>query len=308
MIDRRSVLRDAVGGFAGLAFAPFAQTAFAADVPTVTPIDERFYLLSGIGGNILVRATEAAQVLVDSGIADATDGLLAALVDLPGSGRTDTLFNTHWHLEQVGGNEAFGRMGARIVAHEKTRIHLATDYYLPAEDRYEKAVPADAHPTDTFYTSGSLELEDETIEYGYLLEAHTDGDIFIYFRNANLLAVGDALSPVRDPVLDWFGGGWLGGRVDSLDLLLSLSNSDTRIVPSYGPVVGRTELQAEHDLMLAVFEIMRELVRKGEGAEDIVAGGALDDLPRTFDDPLKFVYDAHKSMWAHYNTLSPDIV
>ena len=141
-----------------------------------------------------------------------------------------------------------------------------------------------------------------------MLEAHTDGDIYVLFRDANVLAVGDAVSPLRDPVLDWFGGGWLGGRVDAQKLLLDLADARTRIVPCYGPVVGRAEIQAEHDLMLKLFERLVERVRKGESPEDILAAGVMDDLGRRFDDPLRFLHDAHKSLWAHHNTLSPDVV
>jgi glyoxylase-like metal-dependent hydrolase (beta-lactamase superfamily II) len=195
-----------------------------------------------------------------------------------------------------------------ITAHEKTRAHLAAGYYLPEEDRYQKPVPAQAQPTETFYTTGETTVGGERIEYGYLLEAHTDGDIYVYFRNSNVLAVGDAVSPARDPELDWFGGGWLGGRVDSLALLLAISNDRTRFVPSYGPVIDRAAVQAEHDLMAKLFEIMRERVRKGESAEDIVAAGVMNDLGRTFADPHRFIHDAHKGMWAHHNTLSPDVV
>jgi glyoxylase-like metal-dependent hydrolase (beta-lactamase superfamily II) len=114
--------------------------------------------------------------------------------------------------------------------------------------------------------------------------------------DANVLAVGDAVSPLRDPVLDWFGGSWLGGRVDALKLLLDLADARTQVVPSYGAVVGRAEIQAEHDLMLKLFERLVERVRKGESPEDILAAGVMDDLGRRFDDPLRFLHDAHKSL------------
>ena len=128
------------------------------------------------------------------------------------------------------------------------------------------------------------------------------------FADANIIAVGDAVSPLRDPVLDWFGGGWLGGRVDSLALLLDISDEATRFVPSYGPVIGRADVQAEHDMMLVLFDRMVELVRKGMSAEDILHAGGMDGLGRTFEDPMKFLYAAHKGMWANHNKLMPDIV
>src|SRR5579871_2290516 len=236
-MNRRAVLKSALGGVLGLTLPPFARHAFSQESLAIVPVRDGFVMLTGAGGNILVQTTSGGQVLVDSGAAQFSDAVLARLRGLAGAGRVTTLFNTHWHREQVGGNLAFGRSGATIIAHEKTRAHLATDYYLFTEDRYEKALPAPAHPTVIFFTGDQTLAGKERIEYGHLLEAHTDGDIYVFFRDANVLAAGDAISPLKDPVLDWFGGGWLGGRVDAQEKLLKLSDEKTRIVPSYGPVV-----------------------------------------------------------------------
>jgi glyoxylase-like metal-dependent hydrolase (beta-lactamase superfamily II) len=301
--NRRAVLQ----GIAALAVAPLARSAFAAGSIAAEPVAPGFTLLTGAGANILAVATDAGQVVVDGGAAEFADTVRATLDELPG-GKAAALFNTHWHLEQVGSNEALGAAGAKIFAHEKTRLRLSTGYYLPDEDRYEQPLPAAARPTESFHTAGATAIGGRRIEYGYLLEAHTDGDIYVAFPDANIIAVGDVVSPARDPVFDWFGGGWLGGRVDSLAKLLSLSNASTRFVPSYGPVVGRAEVQAEHDAMLKLFEIMVEHVRLGESAQDIFATGVLDGLDRKFEDPMKLLYDVHKGFWAHHNKLTHDIV
>jgi hypothetical protein len=123
-----------------------------------------------------------------------------------------------------------------------------------------------------------------------------------------VIAVGDALSPVRDPELDWFGGGWLGGRCDSLKLVLGLIDARTKVVPGYGGAVDRAAVQKEYDMMLGLYERFRDLVRKGFSAEDVLAAGVLDATGRTWADGRAFVRSAHKGMWAHHNTLSPDIV
>ena len=301
-------MKGALFGVLSLTLPPFARYAFSQESPAIVPVREGFVMLTGAGGNVLVRTASAGQVLVDSGAAAFTDAVLAHLRGLPGGGRVTTLFNTHWHREQVGGNLAFGRSEATIIAHEKTRAHLATDYYLWDEDRYEKALPAAAHPTVTFFSGDQALAGNERIEYGHLLEAHTDGDIYVFFRDGNVLAAGDAISPLRDPVLDWFGGGWLGGRVDAQEKLLKLSNAETRIVPSYGPVVGRAELQAEFDMTRVLFDRMLDLVRKGMSAQDMLDAGLMKDLSRTFRDPFRFTYDAYKGYWAHHNSLAPDVL
>jgi glyoxylase-like metal-dependent hydrolase (beta-lactamase superfamily II) len=301
--SRRALLK----GIAGLSLASIVRPGFAAGGITAEPVASGFTLLTGGGGNILVAATEAGKVVVDSGAAAAGDAVRATLGELPG-GNVAALFNTHCHLDQIGSNEALGAAGAKIFAHEKTRLRLTTGYYLPEEDRYEKPLPASGRPTESFHTSAATTVGNRRIEYGYLLEAHTDGDIYVAFPDANVIAVGDVVSPLRDPAFDWFGGGWLGGRVDSLAKLLSLGNATTRYVPSYGPVVGRAEVQAEHDVLLKLFEIMVERVRLGESWDDILEARVLDGIGRNFEDPGKLLYDVHKGFWAHHNKLTHDIV
>src|SRR2546423_8832450 len=253
-MNRRSILKGALGGVVGLTLPPLARDAFSQESPAVVPVSEGFVMLTGVGGNVLVRTASTGQVLVDSGAAGFTDAVLTRLRKLPGEGHVTTLFNTHWHRDQVGGNLAFGQSEATIIAHEKTRARLATDYYLGVEDRYEKALPKAARPTVTLFSGDKTLAGSERIEYGHLVEPHTDGDIYVFFRDANVLAVGDAISPVKDPILDWFGGGWLGGRADAQEKLLNLVDDTTRIVPSYGPVVGRAELQAELDVTQKLFD------------------------------------------------------
>jgi glyoxylase-like metal-dependent hydrolase (beta-lactamase superfamily II) len=218
------------------------------------------------------------------------------------------LFNTHYHLDQTGNNEVFAAAGAKIIAHERTRQWMSTDYWVPAEERYEKARPKAARPTETFLTTGSLKVTGEQIDYGYLPLAHTSGDIYVFFKTSNVLAVGDVASPLRDPALDYFTGAWIGGRVDAMDILLALANDQTKIVPAYGPVMTRAEFKAERDLMEEVRARMWKQVREGDGPKDMLEAGVLKGLPRTWKDPEKFLYDAAKGLWGHHNKLDPNVV
>jgi glyoxylase-like metal-dependent hydrolase (beta-lactamase superfamily II) len=312
-INRREVLR----GLAALSLSPLAvSVARAADTVTVADVAPDIKVLSGGGGNVVVLATSVGLVLVDSGSAQAREETLAKIAksakeDENGNGagaKVVALVNTHWHPDQTGANEALGMAGATIIAHSKTRQRLTAGWYVPKEDRYEKPLAVAGRPTRTFFTTETAAFGDRKVELGYLLEAHTDGDVYVRLADANVIAAGDAISPQRDPVLDWFGGGWLGGRVDALKKLLEMGDARTRYVPSFGPVVGRAEVQAEHDLMLAIFERFVVNLRQGQTAADMQKAGLLDGLPRTFADPGKFLYDAHKGFWAHHNKLMPDIV
>jgi glyoxylase-like metal-dependent hydrolase (beta-lactamase superfamily II) len=248
------------------------------------------------------------MVLVDSGAPEYSNTLKTRLAEIGGPKSVRTLFNTHFHLENTGGNETLAQAGAKIIANASTREWMEIPYWIPAEGRYQKPRPKSAHPTETFYTSGSLKAGAEQIDYGYLIEAHTSGDIYVFFKDSNVLAVGDVASPVRDPELDYFTGAWIGGRVDAMDRLLKLSDDKTRIIPGYGPVMSRAELKAERDMMSAIYDRTVDRVREGDSPEDMLKAGVMNGLSRTFKAPDKFIYDLHKGLWAHHNKLAPNVV
>jgi len=245
---------------------------------------------------------------VDAGAPNNGDRVMAALKGLGGNARVHTVFNTHYHLAQTGNNEAFAAAGAKIVAHDRTRQWMSVDHWLPDQDRYEKARPKAAWPTEVFFNTDSRKIGGEQIDCGYLLAAHTAGDIYVYFKSSNVLAVGDVASPVNDPELDWITGAWIGGRVDALDALLKIGNDQTQVVPGTGPVMTWAGLKAERELMELVRQRLFKQIRQGDGPQDMVDGGVLKDLPRTWKDPYKFLYAAARGLWGNHNKLDPDVV
>jgi len=321
--DRRSFLRASLSGLAVWASVPVLASlegcqqlpSRQSPAPTTTTtarksalptekLSDRVTLITGAPGNVVALSSGDGVVLVDSG---STAFARAVRGSLSGA-RVRTLFNTHYHADQTGGNELFGAAGAEIHAHLITRQWLATDFYVPEEDRWVKALPAKALPTVTFRDKGETKAGAESIEFGYLLEAHTRGDIYVFFRDSNVLAVGDVASPLRDPALDWYAGGWLGGRVDAMDTLLALANDETKIVPSYGPVMTRAQLKAERDMMVHLYDRTTELTDHGRSAKDMLEAGVLNEVSRKFDDPYRFLYDVSKGHWAHYTNFGGNVV
>jgi cyclase len=256
------------------------------------------------GSNVVALETADGLVLVDSGAPAFAGDLMQQL-----GGMVHTLFNTHWHAEQCGANELIGASGAAIVAHQKTWQRLSTQYYVPHEQRYVEALPAQALPTLKFAGKGTLQVGDETIDYGALVLPHTDADIYVHFRNANVLAVGGAVTPPDiDPELDWYGGGWIGGRAQSMDTLLALADDNTLIVPAAGRAITKAELQAERDMTHELYQRLNKLIRSGCSASCMAQEGALDGLARTWQNPERFLYAAYKGLWAHHYNLAPDIL
>jgi cyclase len=294
------VLKGALGVFATWASSRVlgAQQASGG----VRRLTDQIVVVDGGGSNVLACSTGDGFVLVDGGAPKSFDTVMASL---GANASVTTLFNTHHHLDQTGNNERFS---TKIIAHKRTLEWMSADHWIQADDRYERARPKAARPTETFLTTGSLKTGGEQIDYGSLTLAHTNGDIYVHFRNANVLAVGDVASPLRDPALDYVTGAWIGGRVDSMDALLALANEQTRIVPAYGPVLSKAEFRAERDVMEEVRKRLFDQVREGAGPKDMLDRGVLKGLARTWNDPYKFLYDAAKGLWAHHDKLGPNVV
>ena len=305
-MNRRDVLKGALGVFTMWTSSRVLNAQQASG--GVRRLTDKMAVLDGGGSNVLAYATGEGLVLVDGGVPKSGDKVMAALKGLAPGAKVQTLFNTHHHTDQTGNNEMFSAAGAKIIAHKRTLEWMSSDHWVPAEDRYEIARPKAARPTETFLTTGSLKTGGEQIDYGYLTLAHTNGDIYVFFRNANVLAVGDVASPLRDPALDYFTGAWIGGRVDAMDILLKLANEQTRIVPAYGPIMSKAEFKTERDMMEEVRDRLFKQVREGDGPKDMLEEGVLKGLARAWKDPYKFLYDAAKGCWAHHDKLGPNVV
>src|SRR5690606_18115719 len=149
--------------------------------------------------------------MVDSGSPEHEERVVKFVAERFGGRPIEILFNTHWHLDHTGGNEAAGRAGARIIAHENTRLWMATEFYVDWKDRSYPPRPLAARPNDTFYSSNPQPIElgyaGQRIEYGHLREAHTDGDIYVRFPEHNVIVAGGAVTVGQYPVLDYITGG-----------------------------------------------------------------------------------------------------
>ena len=295
-------------GALGMAVAAAVRPALHAG--RAGAVADGFALLTGVGGNVVVVQDDRRRRARRQrrGRRERRECSISSR-RRTGGRRVHTLFNTHWHLEQVGGNEALGNAGANIVAHEKTRLRLATPYYLPERDAYQPAMPVQAQPTESFYTTGSTTIGGKRIEYGHLLEAHTDGDAYVYFRDANVIAVGDAIAP-RPRHRARLVGRRLARRPRRFAEAAARSHgrADDASCRATATLVGRAAVQAEHDMCKLLFDRFFERIRKGETNEDMLAAGIMEGTGRTWNDPAKFVHDAHKGFWGHNNTLSHDIV
>ena len=240
-------------------------------------------------------------MLIDGGRADSADALLAAVRNATGASRIHTLVNTHWHPEQVGANEAVGKAGGIILAHEKTKLLLSNTVYNAIGIKGSVApLPPAARPTKTVRLNGSLEFPGQQVDYGYMPAAHTDGDIYLHIPKLNLLVIGGVLSAEEWPLLDYRNGAWFGGRVRASEALADLVKPDTRVVPSVGRVMTGKEVIRHRDMYQKLFTTMIGYLNKGFGPEDAARENPLKEYEKEFGDATQFEHDALRSMMIAY--------
>jgi cyclase len=299
---RRDFLQILLGG---AAVAPFARMAAAQGTGqlAVTPLAPTLRLVSGAGGNVVVMNGPDGLLLVNGGAAAHSTRLLAAIAEGTGGKRIQTLFNTDWHPAHTGSNEAVATAGGQILAHENTKQYLGADLSVEWQKRSYKALPARALPTKTFYTTGKMTFAGERVEYGHLGQAHTDGDIYVSFPDANVLVAGDVLSVGKYPIADYTTGGWLGGLATATKTLLDLSNAATRVIPGDGPVQTRADLQAQYDMLVKMRDTLGKMMRQGLSAEEMLAAGATKEFDAKWGSPDLFVSTTYRGLWLHVREL-----
>ena len=230
----------------------------------------------------------------------------AALQDVSASGvpgQIEFLFNTDWHPQNTGFNPAVAERGGQILAHEFTKQYLSIDRYVDWQNAKHEALPVKALPTKTFVKPGSMTFGGQTIDYAPLGQAHTDGDIYVFFRDANVLAVGDVMTVGKYPIADYTSGGWLGGLQTATKTLLDLANAETRIVPGSGPVQTRADLQAQHDMLSAARDAFVKMMRQGMSADEMLASGVMQKFDARWGDPQLFVRTSYRGLWLHVREL-----
>jgi len=292
--------REFLQALAGTAAFALPGTARVRADQSGLNLGDRLLLVQGAGNNVVALLGDDGSLLVDAGAAANAPELLTHV------GKVRTLFNTHYHLESTGGNDAMAAAGAKIVAHLNTKLWMTQEIIRDWEGG--KVYPPRAKaalPTETFRApAGEMMFAGEKIEYGLLTQAHTDGDIFVHFRNANVLAVGDAVQPARLPTLDWFCGGWIGGMMNAQKALLDRADDQTKIVPASGPVMTKADLRAQHATIVKIREKLVGLVKKGQGAQNMIDAKAVDEFKDVMPgEAATFLYCAYRGLWAHAREL-----
>jgi cyclase len=306
-LQRRDFLARLFWGATGISLSSIAASRVFAQqglLPiAATKLVDNFYQITGAGRNIVALTSPEGVLLVNGGLAEHRSDLQQAIAAQSSAKSIQAVFNTDWHPENTGSNEAFRSAGAKVISHENTKLWLGTDIYVEWEKRTYKPQPAMALPNQTFYTNGKMMFGNEEVRYGYLGQAHTDGDIYVFFPRTNILVTGDVFNVGAYPIPDYCTNGWLGGLVNATKTLVGLTDAKTLVIPGNGPVQTRADLESQFEMCTTLKNKIAEMMKQGKGANEIVAAAPTKDFDSKWGDPKIFLSVVYRGMWSHVREL-----
>jgi glyoxylase-like metal-dependent hydrolase (beta-lactamase superfamily II) len=222
-----------------------------------------------VAGCVLVLQTPAGMLLVDSEDAKNAEPFDALLFTL-GKSRVNTIVNSHYHYDHIGGNGRH-RQGARIIAHANMWAQAVKDTTIPEWNNWHReAAPADAKPTETFSDSMSVHLAGTPVILWHVPAAHTDGDVMTWFPTYNVLHTGDIVEVGAAPFIDWWAGGSLTGMIAGCDRILQMADDDTKIVPGHGDVVDRAYVRDYRNMLADIGKRAEAAVQDSVSMKDFL--------------------------------------
>jgi cyclase len=256
---------------------PSTATTATYSVINTTKLVDGIYMLQGLGGNIVVAVAKDGLIVVDAGPASQHDKVKAAIAVVAYQ-RIKFLVNTQFHSDHTGGNEFFAKSGATVVAdaHVKNRMAAGTTDGLTGIKT--PPAPTGALPAKTYTGSFRIQLNGRVADLNHIPNAYSDGDSFVWFKTANVLATGDTFTNGRYPDIDFANGGNVDGMIAAADMYLKLTDTNSKIVPGHGPVADKAELLDFYTMLVIARDRMDGLIQDGKSEGEVMAERPFADL------------------------------
>lgn len=241
------------------------------------------YMIAGAGANITVQVGSQFVIVVDSGVSQKSDEVLAAIRSVTEK-HIFFIINTSADEDHTGGNENLSRAGwalpsvslslengaqvglpsgASIIAHINVLNRMS------AQSGKVSQVPSGRWPTDTYDTEDwELYNGEETYIY-HPTSAHTDGDSYVLFRRSGVVSTGDIFTLASYPVIQADRGGSIDGLIGALNRIIELlvpengEEGGTYVIPGHGRICDRNDVVNYRDMVTIIRDQIQAFIDKG---------------------------------------------
>jgi cyclase len=257
------------------------------------------YLLVGAGGNIAVQTGDEGVLVVDTGLAQNADKVLAAIKKLSDK-PIRWIINTHFHPDHTGGNEALAKAGAKtnggpaeVIAHENVLNRMSA----PAGKT--SPTPTAAWPTDTYFPEEKdIFFNGEAVMLYHDHAAHTDGDSIVFFRRSDVVVAGDVFVTTSYPFIDQANGGSIQGEINALNRILDIAvpaheqEGGTYVISGHGRVCDEADVLEYRDMVTIIRDRIQDMVKRGMTIDQVKAAKPTLDYDRHYGSDTGFATTA----------------
>lgn len=267
----------------GLVSGALAQRDMSKVEIRTLKLSDSLYMLSGAGGNVGLSVGADSVFVIDDEFTQVGPKLRAAIAKITPR-PVQFVLNTHFHFDHTGGNEAFGGEGALIVAHDNARRRMSTDQLiaLAGTVNQQKAYAKVGLPTVTVAGEITFHINGDEVHAFHVPKAHTDGDLIVHFRKADVIHMGDVFFNNMYPFIDGSSGGIAQGVIAAFDRVLALATDSTRIIPGHGPLASKADLAATRAMLVTLTQRIQDLRRAGKSDAEIRAAKLSADFDARF--------------------------
>ncbi len=235
-------------------------------------VKDNIYMLKGAGGNIGVITGVDGIVMIDDQFLPLGDKITNAIRAIDNNPIKFTI-NTHVHGDHSGGNAFFKQKGSTIVAHSTVRKRMMMERYDKDEKRTIPPRDKDAWPVITFPENLDLHLNGQDIQMMHFGAGHTDGDVIIHFKQANVFHMGDVFVTYGYPYIDLPSGGSISGMITSLDKALALMDNESKVIPGHGELCTKADVKSFRDKLADIRDKVSAALKKGKKSGDLATLG-----------------------------------
>lgn len=264
---------------------------------TIEKLDEGFFVLFGVGGNIAVSVGENGTLIVDDQFPQMMDRIDDALAAI-GSQGVDFAINTHWHFDHAEGNLTLGPRGTWLVSQANSRAMMAHSHVvnLVAWKYRQDPYPISARPVITYDDRMQFHFNGEQLDLLHFGPAHTTGDTAVIFRGRNAVHLGDVFNNSGYPFIDADNGGSINGVIEFCSRVRDELSEDSTVIPGHGPVTDYQALVDYIDMLTVVRDRIAALMKDGKSLDEIIAANPTAEFDERYGDPMMLVNRAHASL------------